>query len=137
MVANSILFTINKGNMLKSLIQLVPFGIDENSKVISGFYIANTGYSDMDSDGTNFDYVIGYFEKASRFTDNKPVAKVLFIEDWCNNQGTFALMQEIFGRSEHCWWNINSILLLELCNSKQFQAIEIFKQRAKEDGIYQ
>jgi hypothetical protein len=123
--------------MLKSLIQLVPFGIDENSKVISGFYIANTGYSDMDSFGTNFDYVIGYFEKASRFTDNKPVAKILFIEDWCNNQGTFALMQEIFGKSESYWWGAEDLRLPELCSALEYKAIEIFKQRAIEDGIYQ
>jgi hypothetical protein len=124
--------------MLKSLIQLVPFGIDENSKVISGFYIANTGYSDMDSDGTNFDYVIGYFEKASRFTDNKPVAKILFIEDWCNNQGTFALMQEIFGKPKWFWYSVeDTYSIIDNLSHLEIQAIGIFKQRAIEDGIYQ
>ena len=124
--------------MLKSLIQLVPFGLDENSRVISGFYIANVGYSSEKSSSRTFDYVVGYFEKASRFTDYKPVAKILFIHDWCNDQGTIALLQNIFSKPGTHWWNIGADdeLMRELSNAAQIQAIEIFKQRAIKDGIY-
>jgi len=124
--------------LIKSLIQLVPFGIDENSRVISGFYIANTGYSCEGSSSTAFDYVVGYFEKASKFTDYKPVAKILFIEEWDSSQGTLALMQNIFSKPGTHWWNIGADdeLMHELSNAVQIQAIEIFKQRAIEDKIF-
>ena len=123
--------------MIKSLIQLIPFGFDESARVISGFYIANVGqnYERFGPDIT-YNYVVGYFEKASRFSKDA-IAKVLFIKDWDNKQSTFALMQKIYSQPEQRWWHVDAnALILGNLTMKEFQAIEIFKQRAKEDGIF-
>jgi hypothetical protein len=122
--------------MLKSLIQLVPFGIDENSKVISGFYIANVGYSEGCNYEGNFDYVVGYFEKASKFTKDKPVAKFRLVCDWNNQQGAFQLLNYIYS-GENNWWDISELNANTGMTKVEIQAIEIFKQRAIKDGIYE
>ena len=120
------------------MIQLIPYGFDNSARVISGFYIANVGQChDRFGPDTTYNYVVGYFEKASRFSE-EPIAKILFIKDWNNKQSTFALMKKIFGCPEYSWWNIEACSL-ESGNltSVECQAIEIFKQRAIEDGIYE
>jgi hypothetical protein len=124
--------------MLKSLIQLVPFGIDENSKVISGFYIANVGQChDQVGPDVTCNYVVGYFKKSSRFS-KEPTAKISFISDWDNKQSTFALVKEIFGQPTWCWYSVeDTYSIIDNLSPLEIQAIEIFKQRAKKDGIYE
>jgi hypothetical protein len=126
-------------NMIKSMIQLIPYGFDESARVISGFYIANVGYSEGYNYEGNFDYVVGYFEKASKFTNNKPVAKIMFVSNWNNKQGTFELLHTIFGDYDS-WWNISDLFVdtgMAGMTEAEIQAIEIFKQRAKEDGVFE
>ena len=124
--------------MIKSMIQLIPYGFDNSARVISGFYIANVGQcNDRFGPDVTYNYVVGYFEKASRFS-KEPIAKILFINDWGNKQSTFALMQKIFGQPEHRWWHVDAnALILGNLTLVEYQAIEIFKQRAKEDNIYE
>lgn len=123
--------------MLKSIIQLIPFGWDEDARVISGFYIANVGLTEGYNYEGNFDYVAAYFERASKFSNYKQIARVRFITDWNNNQSTLHLMHEIFREAPHEWWNISDLNSNTGMTAKEIQAIEIFKQRAIEDGIYE
>ena len=123
--------------MIKSMIQLIPYGFDNSARVISGFYIANVGQcNDRFGPDTTYNYAVGYFEKASKFTDNKPVAKIMFVSNWNNKQGTFELLHTIFGDC-NSWWNISDLFIDTGMTEAEIQAIEIFKQRAKEDGLYE
>jgi hypothetical protein len=124
--------------MIKSMIQLIPYGVDENARVISGFYIANVGQChDVVGPDITYNYVVGYFEKASRFSE-EPIAKISFISNWDNTQSNLAFMKEIFGQPNWFWCSLEDTYnVIENLSPLEIQAIGTFEQRAIEDGIYE
>jgi hypothetical protein len=121
--------------MIKSLIQLVPFGIDEDSRIISGFYLANIGSSQGYNPGGLFDYLVAYFEKPSRFNEFKQTEYYRLVTEWDNSQSTFVMLHEVF-QDIRLWCNADELKNnWDSYTAYEKAVILQFQKRAKEDGI--
>lgn len=124
--------------MLRTITELVPFGVDEYSKRISGYYLANVGRSvgpNNTLSSVRCHYVIGYFEKSSPFC-KQDIAIFKLIKDYDRMNSNFNMMKEIF--SPDGWYDEERFLdsINDPCFGDIEDAVKIFKERAKKDNIF-
>lgn len=111
--------------MIKCTTELIPYGIDEWSKVISNLYIANIG----ENENGTYNYVAVYYEAPSDFT--KGVNKYCIIKNYDRNQSMFNMYKDLF--SQWTTW-MEEDDFLEIAEEKYPKAtwcVKIFKDRLK------
>ena len=114
--------------MLKSIIELVPFGRDESSSHIGVLYVCNAYLYDKTGE---YVYIAGYFEAPCSFNGFNQIERYKVFQ-FDRNKGLKALMQEV-------WSNFD-----EDCFSFDEEYIQIYwlehalmmQQRARKDGCY-
>lgn len=114
--------------MLKSIIELIPFGRDSDSKPIAGLYICNSGIQ-PGVDGLYL-YIVGYYELPCEFNQYKQVElyNVLRIS---RSEGLMHLLKNILGNTED-WFNFED----EYIQCLWLEHALMMQQRAMKDGCY-
>lgn len=112
--------------MLRTITELVPFGDDKHAKRISTMYLANMGRVE----GNRCDYFVGYYERASIFTNYKDIRKFKYISNYDRMASTFDLMLEIY--CDECWIDGEYIADYHE-DSPTSKVMRIFDERANTD----
>jgi hypothetical protein len=84
--------------MLRTKIELVPFGVEAYTKNLSVMYLANIGESVIGSRNGVCDYLIGYYETASPVAGTDSFSKFKLIKNYDRNNTCFAMMEAIYDK---------------------------------------
>lgn len=113
--------------MLKSVIELIPYGYDADKRPIAGFYLANLS---IVSELGLYDYLIAYFELPCQFNDFKQVEKYLLLANHNRNLPMFNTLACIFNSPD--WCDSSEVYFMGYG-----EYVDIIRGRAGKDKIFE
>lgn len=114
--------------MLKSIVQVLPFGNDCNSIAAGALYICNSG---VHNSAGQYTYIAGYFEPPCSFNKFSQVEKYKVFQ-FDRNEGLRSLMQELWYEFDYDSFSFDENYI----QTFWLEHALMMQQRARKDGCY-